>query len=244
MISQYSKAEDIDREFWKDYERALYWLRKKMDAKSQRMKLVDAGWDVYNFRQKYSMSEPVYYNSPQTGNRWLTWITMKRDGKGDMHFYMRAVLYLYTEAYMTMMLALKMAEEDDDGIIHKMTNTVNVYTAHMFQRMADKDRLGVDMSDRVSVMRNFTEFVAAGWSDTRPPRDGEKHTQILFRTPASWLRGHVVYVGDRCVNYYRTFWADKSMSYKQMNEVKKFKKFADMKMSEKQKKDGDGIAGQ
>ena len=130
MISQYSKAEDIDREFWQDYERALYWLRKKMDAKSQRMKLVDAGWDVYNFRQKYSMSEPVYYNSPQTGNRWLTWITMKRDGKGDMHFYMRAVLYLYTEAYMTMMLALKMAEEDDDGIIHKMTNTVNVYTAH------------------------------------------------------------------------------------------------------------------
>ena len=33
MISQYSKAEDIDREFWQDYERALYWLRKKMDAK-------------------------------------------------------------------------------------------------------------------------------------------------------------------------------------------------------------------
>lgn len=227
MITQLSKPEDIDREFWADLRKAIYWLNKQGNTRDRRMKILDDGWEVFNFRQEYSLSEPIYYTSPQTGNRWLLWITAKRDKQGEMHFYMRAVLYFYTAAYMTMMMALKMNSEDSDGNVVNTANTVNVYTSHMFQRMADKDRLGVDMSDRVKVMRNFVEFVATGWSDTRPPRKGERNTQLLFRTPGSWLRGHTSQVGTRWVNVYRTFYTDKSMTPKQKKDVGTFQKFAD-----------------
>lgn len=227
MITQLSKPEDIDREFWADLRKAMYWLNKQGNTRDRRMKILDDGWEVFNFRQEYSMSEPIYYTSPQTGNRWLLWITAKRDKQGETHFYMRAVLYFYTAAYMTMMMALNMNSEDSEGNVVNTTKTVNVYTSHMFQRMADKDRLGVDMSDRVKVMRNFVEFVATGWSDTRPPRKGERNTQLLFRTPGSWLRGHTSQVGTRWVNVYRTFYTDKSMTPKQKKDVGTFQKFAD-----------------
>ncbi len=232
MITQYSKPEDIDREFWADLRKAMYWLNKQGNTRDRRMKIIDDGWEVYNFRQKYSLSEPVFYTSPQTGNKWLTWVTAKRDERG-MHFFMRAVLYQFTEAYMSMMMALKMSTEDSEGNVLSVADSVNIYTSHMFQRMADRDRLGVDMSDRVKAMRNFAEFVAAGWSDTRPPRDGERHQQLVFRTPGSWLRGHTVNVGSRAVNIYRTFWADKSMTRKQKKDVRSFAKFADEKMNTK-----------
>lgn len=225
MITQLSKPEDIDREFWADLRKAIYWLNKQGNTRDRRMKILDDGWEVFNFRQEYSMSEPIYYTSPQTGNRWLLWITAKRDKQGEMHFYMRAVLYFYTAAYMTMMMALKMNSEDSDGNVVKTVNTVNVYTSHMFQRM--HERLGVDMTDRVKVMRNFVEFVATGWSDIRPPRKGEHDTQLLFRTPGSWLRGHASQVESRWVHIYRTFYTDRSMTYKQKKDVCTFKKFAD-----------------
>ena len=227
MITQLSKPEDIDREFWADLRKAIYWLNKQGNTRDRRMKILDDGWEVFNFRQEYSMSEPIYYTSPQTGNRWLLWITVKRDKQGETHFYMRAVLYFYTAAYMTMMMALNMNSEDSEGNVVNTTKTVNVYTSHMFQRMADKERLGVDMSDRVKVMRNFVEFVATGWSDIRPPRNGEHDTQLLFRTPGSWLRGHAFQVESRWVHIYRTFYTDRSMTYKQKKDVCTFKKFAD-----------------
>ncbi len=225
MITQYSRPEDIDREFWADLRKAMYWLNKQGNTRDRRMKILDDGWEVFNFRQEYSMSEPIYYTSPQTGNRWLLWITAKRDKQGEMHFYMRAVLYFYTAAYMTMMMALKMNSEDSDGNVVKTVNTVDIYTSHMFQRM--HERLGVDMTDRVKVMRNFVEFVATGWSDIRPPRKGEHDTQLLFRTPGSWLRGHASQVESRWVHIYRTFYTDRSMTYKQKKDVRTFSKFAD-----------------
>ena len=231
MITQYSRPEDIDREFWADLRKAMYWLNKQGNTRDRRMKILDDGWEVFNFRQEYSMSEPIYYTSPQTGNRWLLWITAKRDKQGEMHFYMRAVLYFYTAAYMTMMMSLKMNSEDSDGNVVKTVNTANVYTSHMFQRM--HERLGVDMTDRVKVMRNFVEFVATGWSDTRPPRKGEHDTQLLFRTPGSWLRGHAFQIESRWVHIYRTFYTDRSMTYKQKKDVRSFAKFADEKMNMK-----------
>jgi len=220
MINQYSSPKDIDREFWDDYSKAKYWLKK------QTMKVMDdGGWDVFDGIKDYSFSEPIYYTSPTTGNRWLTYLTSKR--KDGFKMFVRLILFSYTNTYMTMMLPITTAEVDDDGNYVSETATVNVYTAHLFQRMADPDRLGVDMSDRVKVMRNFAEFVGLGWSDTRPPRDGERHTQIMLRTPGSWIRGHTINVGKRIVNIYRTFYTDKSMTWKQIKDVKSFRKFAD-----------------
>jgi hypothetical protein len=191
----------------------------------------DGGWDVLEFKKKYNFSEPVFYTSPTTGNRWLTYLAAKNDE--GFRMYIRMILYQFTDQSMTIMIPITTVDTDDDGNRNGERNGINVYTAHMFLRMADKERLGVDMSDRVKVMRNFVEFVGTGWSDTRPPRKGEKHDQIILRTPASWLRGHTVNVGDRFVNIYRTFYTDRSMSYAQLKDVRSFKKFADAKMNSK-----------
>lgn len=226
MINQYSSPKDIDREFWDDYSKAKYWLKKHTSSRKQTMKVMDnGGWDVFDGIKDYSFSEPIYYTSPTTGNRWLTYLTSKR--KDGFKMFVRLILFTYTDKYMTIMIPITTAEVDDDGNYVSETATVNVYTAHLFQRMADPDRLGVDMSDRVKVMRNFAEFVGLGWSDTRPPREGERHTQIMLRTPGSWIRGHTINVGKRIVNIYRTFYTDKSMTWKQIKDVKSFRKFAD-----------------
>ena len=232
MISQYSQPKDIDREFWDDYPKAIYWLNKQVERRKVKDKILDDSWDVYNFHRDYSFSETVFYESPQTGNKWMMWVTTKRKPDG-IHCFTRAALYHLTAAYMTMMIPMLIVKESKDGEIEGGVQGVNVYTAHLFQRMSDKDRLGVKMDDRFSVMRNFAEFVVTGWSDTRPPRKGEKHTQIMFRSPASWIRGHTVTVKDHHVTIYRTFYTDKSMSYSQLKDVRSFKKFADAKMNNK-----------
>ena len=132
---------------------------------------------------------------------------------------------------MTIMLPVTTVDENEDGERTNEVHGVNVYTAHMFQRMADPDRLGVDMNDRVKVMRNFAEFVGVGWSDNRPPRKHEEHEQVMMRLPGSWLRGHTMQVGDRHVTIYRTFYTDRSMNPQQLKDVRSFKRFADAKMN-------------
>lgn len=229
MISQYSKPSDIDREFWDDHKRAKYWLQKMTSSRAAIDKVYDSVFDVlYGDGRKYAMSEVFYYTSPKTGNRWMMWLSSMKDDEGMARTYCRYVLYYFTAMYMTIMLPVMTVEHDDDtGEERRKVQGVNIYTAHMFQRMADPDRLGVDMSDRVKVMRNFVEFVATGWSDIRPPRKGEHDTQLLFRTPGSWLRGHAFQVESRWVHIYRTFYTDRSMTYKQKKDVCTFKKFAD-----------------
>lgn len=233
MISQYSKPKDIDREFWDDYPKAIYWLKKHTSSHNVLMKMYDAWWDIYQLKDEYRHSEPVFYISPTTGNRWITWLTSMRDKEGEIHTYCRAAIYHLTAAFMTIMIPVTTVDENEKGERKNEKQGVNVYTSHMFQRFADPDRLGVDMSDRLNVIRNFTEFVATGWSDTRPPREGEKHTQIMLRTPASWIRGHTLDIGKRHVTIYRTFWTDRSMSYNQLKDVRSFKKFADAKYNNK-----------
>lgn len=231
MISQYSRPKDIDREFWDDYRRACYWLNKKVSPKREKYKILDDGWEVFNFRRDYAMSDTYYYESPQTGNRWLMFITAKRGEDGEMHFRSRCVLYQMTARFMTIMIPMVITDDGNGDEEQRLeAPSVNIYTAHMFQRF--HERLGVDMTDRVKVIRNFVEFVVQGWSDTRPPRKdkGEHDTQIMLRTPASWIRGHVVRVGARLVTIYRTFYTDRSMSYQQKRDVRTFKRFADEKM--------------
>ena len=233
MISQYSDPRDIDREFWNDKAKALYWLKKHTSRRAVEWQLMEDGYDVMDGKADYRFSEPIFYTSPQTGNRWLLYISARKDENGDVRLFYRSMLYYFTELYMTIMIAVTTCEENDDGDRRNEVNGVNVYTAHLFQRMADPDRLGVDMTDRIKVMRNFAEFVGTGWSDTRPPRKGEKFEQVMMRLPGSWLRGHVVEVGGRLVTIYRTFYTDRSMTPQQRKDVKSFKKFADGKLAAK-----------
>ncbi len=236
MITEISKPADIDREFWEDYDRATYWIRKKVNPQSERMKVFEGAFDVLDGIKQRALSDVYYYDSPKTGNKWMMWVCAKYEDDGEMHFHSRIILYRYTEVSMTIMVPITIDMEGrSDGIVECSIKGVNVYTHHMFMRMADKDRLGIDLSDRLKVIRNFVEYVMAGWSDTQPPRNGEKHWRIMFRAPGSWINGHIVMVGDRHVSIYKTFWPDKSMTPGQLHYVHSFRKFADAKMSKGKK---------
>lgn len=69
MISQYSSPRDIDREFWQDKAKALYWLKKHTNRKSVEWQLMEDGYDVMDGKANHRFSEPIFYTSPQTGNR-------------------------------------------------------------------------------------------------------------------------------------------------------------------------------
>ena len=105
MISQYSDPKDIDREFWADYPKAIYWLCKHVNKRKEKDKIFDDSWDVYNFHRNYSFSETIFYESPQTGNKWMLWITTTRKSDG-IHYFSRAALYHLTAISMTMMIPM------------------------------------------------------------------------------------------------------------------------------------------
>ncbi|WP_213065490.1 hypothetical protein, partial [Acinetobacter baumannii] len=75
----------------------------------------------------------------------MLWITTTRKSDG-IHFFSRAALYHLTAISMTMMIPIVISKENKDGDKEYEIKGVNVYTAHMFQRMSEKDRLGVDMT--------------------------------------------------------------------------------------------------
>lgn len=228
MISQYSTPEEIVHEFWEDQPRAKFWLHKNISARSSLAKIMnDGGWDVMDMKTKVNLSEPIFYESPKTGNKWMVYLSNRNDE--GFHMYVRTILYSMTAQYMTIMIPVTTFRHDSDGNVVGEMNGINVYTSHVFQRM--HQRAGVNMSDRINIIRNFTEYVATGWSDVRPPREGEEYNQILLRTPASWIRGHTIDVGDSFVNIYRTFWTDMSMTPSQLKDVRTFKKFADKQAS-------------
>ena len=104
---------------------------------------------------------------------------------------------------------------------------VTLFTDHLFQRMADEDRLGVDMTDRKLVIRNFVEIVLCGVVDIRDPRPGEKDNQAVARLPDSYLKGYIKYIGDSYLMTFNTFIPEKTMTPAQRKYLKSFAKFAD-----------------
>lgn len=65
MITEISKPADIDREFWEDYDRATYWIRKKVNPQSERMKVFEGAFDVLDGIKQRALSDVYYYDSPR-----------------------------------------------------------------------------------------------------------------------------------------------------------------------------------
>ena len=121
---------------------------------------------------------------------------------------------------MTVMVASSM------GYKESYREGVSVFTDHLFMRM--EERLGVDMSDRLLVIRNFVETAMGGCISLRPPREGETCRQIVARLPASWMRGQVTEFDDgRYLVQFNTYYTDKTLTSKQQKDLKTFKRFAD-----------------
>ena len=99
---------------------------------------------------------------------------------------------------------------------------------------ADLERAHYWLSKKHGAISNRMKVFNGAWEVERhrPPREGEHDTQIMMRTPGSWLRGHTFEVEDRRVTIYRTFYTDRSMTPRQLRDVKSFRKFADEKIKQ------------
>jgi hypothetical protein len=234
MITIFTKPKELLNEFRKDRDKALYWQDKLMvkEGRNLKSKSLMNFESTFMSQDKDLRSEVFEYSSPQYNNKWMLWWRFQSRGYGclpKMRDYQ--VLYYMTAKYMAIMVPTCIESEN-----FKMKG-VSVFTDHLFQRMADEDRLGVDMRDRKNVILNFVETVITGIIDIRDPRDGERDKQAICRLPKSWLKGHIKELDGSYIMRFNTFIPDKSMSYKQRNYLKSFAKFADAFTSEDEIKD-------
>ena len=223
MITRYTKPSDLVDEFRQDRERARYWL-KRMIAKhnsSEEKSYKNFRSVVYN-QQQDARSEVFEYDSPKYGNKWLLWWRYLSNGYGYLPTVKDyQILYYMTAKSMTIMVPTLI--QNEQGTMKGVT----LFTDHLFQRMADEDRLGVDMTDRKLVIRNFVEIVLCGVVDIRDPRPGERDNQAVARLPDSYLKGYIKYVGDSYLMTFNTIIPEKTMTPAQRNHLKSFAKFAD-----------------
>ena len=219
MITHLMQPEDIAKEFWQDLDRATYWMNRKSGGEGGRVRgFQKMVYGLYCGAQE-KRSEIHFYDSPKTGNHWMMWDAV-RMGRNGMEPATYRVCYQMTEKYMCVMIPTTLAMEDCETM-----NGITIYTPHMFQRM--HERLGVDMSDRLKVIRNFCENLVESMMDHRNPRKGEQHEQMICRLPGSWLRGHFTKVGNGYVTIYRTYYTDQTLTPQQRSDLRTFRKRAD-----------------
>ena len=223
MITRYTTPKELVAEFREDRERARYW-RKKMMAKE--------GYDSKSFKNLkqafYSntadkRSRVFEYDSPKSGNKWLVWWRFISRGFGIMpEFREYEVLYRMTDKSIEIMIPTRIIQEGGE-----IMRGVSIYTDHLFQRLSDDDRLGIDLTDRKTVIKNFVELAVLGLIDIRDPRPGERDKQVISRLPKSFLKGHYIPVGDSYIIRFNTFIPEKSMTPSQKKFVKSFASQAD-----------------
>lgn len=220
MITRYTPTAELIDEFTKDRERARYWQTKmmaKVDRKSKSYTNLKSAFYSYT---KDTRSDVIEYDSQLYGNKWLLWYRYISTGYGllpELKDYQ--VMYYMTDAFMTVICPTKIFKH---GVNMK---GVTMFTDHVFMRL--HQRLGVDMTDRMLVIRNFIEQVMCGALDIRDPRPGEDNDQVICRLPQSWLRGHILYANGSYLIRFNTFYTDKELTPTQRRYLKSFAKFAD-----------------
>lgn len=224
MLTYSMKPREILPEFWADLDRATYWMNRQNGGENKRADKF--GRMVYELYAGASVkrSEIFFYDSPKTGNHWMMWDKASM-GINGLEPACYRVCYQLTDQYMCIMVPTTMMMESEDDQLSGVT----IYTPHMFQRM--HERAGIDMSDRLQVIRNFCEHMVESLMDHREPRGKERHDQIVCRLPGSWLRGHYERVGKEYVIKYRTFYTDLTLTNSQRHELKTFRKMADKVLS-------------
>lgn len=218
MLTHYMQPQDILPEFWQDLKRSTYWMTKQSGGDKGRIMALKEITYYLHQTDDFKRTEIVFYDSPKTGNHWMMWdaVRMTRNGLKP-EFY--RVCFRMLEKYMCVMVPTTFNVEN------KKMSGVTIYTPHLFLRM--HERLGVDMTDRLKVIRNFCENFVVTMMDIREPRGDEKHDQIVCRLPGSWMRGHFIRVKGEYVIIYRTYYTDKTLTPYQFKELKSFRKVAD-----------------
>lgn len=220
MITRYTPPIELIDEFSKDRERARYWQNKMTGKQSADSKSFKNFKSAFYSSTKDVRSETIEYDSPLYGNKWLLWWRYISRGYGRLpEFKDYQICYYLTDQYMTVMCPTKIYKQD------VYMKGVTMFTDHVFLRL--HQRLGVNMSDRKLVIRNFIEQVLCGILDIREPRKGEELDQVICRLPKSWLRGHIIYANGSYLIRFNTFYTDMELSSSQRRYLMSFAKFAD-----------------
>ena len=223
MITRYTKPKDLIEEFRADREKARYWRKKMMGTEGYHSKSFTNLKQAFYSNSADKRSQVFEYDSPQFANKWLVWWRFISRGFGIMpEFREYEVLYRMTDKSVEIMIPTRIVQQDGE-----IMRGVSIYTDHLFQRLADEDRLGVDLTDRINVIKNFVEIAVLGLIDIRDPRPGERDKQVISRLPKSFLKGHYIPVGDSYIIRFNTFIPEKSMTPSQKKFVKSFASQAD-----------------
>ena len=223
MITRFTKPKELVAEFREDRERARYWRKKMIAKESFQSKSFNNLKKAFYSSSEDKRSQVFEYNSPKTDNKWLVWWRFISRGYGIMpEFREYEVLYRMTDKSVEIMIPTRIVQQDGE-----IMRGVSIYTDHLFQRLADEDRLGVDLTDRINVIKNFVEIAVLGLIDIRDPRPGERDKQVISRLPKSFLKGHYIPVGDSYIIRFNTFIPEKSMTPSQKKFVKSFASQAD-----------------
>lgn len=219
MITINTRPRELVQEFREDQLKSMYWWHKKMGVSSKMRETAviydDVSMSHKGFRKR---TDPVFYESAN-GNKWMMWGTFfSRGMELDPLYISYGCIYQLTDPYMHIMLPTSLTNNGE------LVKGVTIYTSHLFMRM--HERAGIDITDCLQFIRNFTEECVESVMDTRPPREGEHHKQIVCRLPGSWLRGHIIEVSDSYLIYYRTFYTDRTLTPYQRRDLKRFSKFA------------------
>jgi len=223
MITRYTKPSELIDEFRQDRERARYWLKRMIAKHNSTNEKSFKNFKAVTYNQQQDARSEVFeYDSPKFGNKWLLWWRYLSNGYGYLPTVKDyQILYYMTAKSMAIMVPTMI--QNEQGTMKGVT----LFTDHLFQRMADEDRLGVDMTDRKLVIRNFVEIVLCGVVDIREPRPGEKDKQAVARLPDSYLKGYIKYIGDSYLITFNTFIPEKTMTPTQRKYLKSFAKFVD-----------------
>ena len=217
MLTFNSTLGEIRRVFMEEEPKAIYWLKKRYQGEKGFERECQRLANVCYHKYKNGISGDLTRYNAKGGNEWLTWIKVQRNSRGEALAMPLAVVYFETAEFMGVISNT----HSTDGRTGETRRGYTIYTPHFFQRV--HQRLGVDMSNRREVARNFIDIM--GMSPTRYADDDSG--KFVKRLPGSWVRGGGVIEGDWFVDTVRTFYTDKTLTSAQKRDLEPFGKYID-----------------
>lgn len=216
MLTYNSTFGEIRKVFTEEEPKALYWIKKRYQGEKGFERECNRLANIcFNTYKKSLSGEITRYQSKE--NEWLSWIRVQRNSKGEAYAMPMCVVYFETAQYMGVISNTF----STDGITGISRHGFTVYTPHFFQRI--HERLGVDMTNRRVVARNFIDIM--GMSPTRYADDNLN--EFVKRLPGSWARGDSKTEGDFFVDTVRTYYTDKTLTSAQRKDLQSFGMFID-----------------
>lgn len=212
MINLSTPSQELLNELLNDYQKADYWLTKKLGGMKKQKELGDSlCYECILQKKDLAVSDPVEYISPN-GNRWLMYVVARRY---DDHFYTTPMGFCYYETYGSIgaFVPTQCGSED--------TNACLIFTSHFFLRMCD--RLRVKVRSREMVKR-FVEYMAGMVVSYRGEGTHGKH-EVDVRLPASIGRGRMRDDCDKVIEI-NTFLKDAELTKKQRKETEALRECA------------------